>query len=234
MFEQEDRYWWFVARRRLALKLLEKYVPTGSTLLDVGCGTGAGISAFSERQTTFGADYSDLALGFCSERGIPRLVRADAQSLPISSACFDAVISLDTIEHVPDDLAAVKEIARILKPGGTFTINVPAYKWLWGPHDVALMHYRRYTRGQVLKLLKDAGLEIEWSSYTIFFLFPMVVLIRLMDRLAKSTAEAKIPRVSEGLNRMLISLHTVETSLALSISLPWGSSIAAVARKPSS
>lgn len=232
MFEQEDRYWWFIARRRLALQLLARHVPKGSTLLDVGCGTGAGLSAFSAECKTFGADFSDLALGFCSERGIPRLVQADAQALPLSTDSFDAVISLDTVEHIPDDHAAVSEIKRILKPGGTFIINVPAYKWLWGPHDVALMHHRRYTRSQVIKLLRAEGFEVKWSSYSVFFLFPFVMLARLKDRFFTTKPEAKLPKVSPAMNQFLTELHGFEASLALNIGLPWGSSITAVATKP--
>jgi len=232
MFEQEDRYWWFVARRRLALQLLRRHVPNGCSLLDVGCGTGAGLGAFSSECRTFGADFSELALGFCAERGISRLVQADAQALPVVTSSFDAVISLDTIEHIPDDCAAVSEIYRILKPGGTFIMNVPAYKWLWGPHDVALMHHRRYTRSQVKKMLVDEGFEVKWSSYSVFFLFPFVVLARLKDRFFHTKPEAKLPKVSPELNKFLTGLHAFEASLALNVGLPWGSSITAVATKP--
>lgn len=232
MYEQEDTYWWFVGRRTLALRLLKRFVPSGSKLLDVGCGTGAGLSAFAENYQTYGADFSDLALGFCQSRGIPRILRADAQKMPLAADQFDAVISLDTVEHIPDDGAAVAEIFRMLKPGGVFVINVPAYRWLWGPHDVALMHQRRYRRRDVVRLLQGAGFEVEWASYSVFFLFPLVVASRLIDRLMRREAAAELPKVSPLLNRILIRLQRLEGKIALACPLPWGSSIGAVARKP--
>jgi ubiquinone/menaquinone biosynthesis C-methylase UbiE len=231
MREQEDHYWLFVSRRRLAPALLSRFSSPGLTL-DVGCGTGAVLTELQARGEAVGIDLSGTALEYAAERGLTNLVKADAQALPFSSAAFQSVVSLDTLEHVPDDKAAAREIARVLKPGGVAVINVPAFRWLWGPHDVALMHCRRYTRGELKKLLEDAGLQVVKASYGVFFLFPVVLIIRLADRLGRRKPEVVLPPVPGWFNRFLTALMSLEEMAIPSLGLPWGSSVVAIARKP--
>lgn len=227
----EDDYWWFVARRRLALSLLQQHDCQGP-ILDLGCGTGALMTRLDEFGDVLGLDYSGEALRFSSERGLSGLVQGDAQHLPFADATFSTVVSLDTIEHLADDHQAIREVARVLKPGGKFVMNVPAFQWLWGPHDVALMHYRRYTRPQVIDLLEQAGLQVVKSSYSVFLLFPVVVIRRLAERASRGPAEARLPAVSSIGNKALVRLMDTEAALFRAAGLPWGSSVVAVAKKP--
>jgi ubiquinone/menaquinone biosynthesis C-methylase UbiE len=227
----EDHYWWFVSRRRMARSLLARYAPDAKRILDLGCGTGAFMGELPSGIESTGLDFSDQAVAFCRKRGLESIVQGDAQSVPFQNAVFDAVVSLDTLEHVADDDAAAKEVARILRPGGVLVMNVPAYRWLWGPHDVALMHHRRYTRSQVCRLLENAGLRVEKSSYNVFFLFPVVVLMRIVEKFRRGPAEVRLPSVPGPFNRALVILQDIETRLVLGAALPWGSSVVAVARK---
>jgi hypothetical protein len=118
-----------------------------------------------------------------------------------------------------------------LKPGGVLVLNVPAFRWLWGPHDVALMHQRRYTKGEVRALLEGAGLTVEKLSYSVFLLFPIVVLLRLLDKFKRGPAKVSLPKVSGASNRFLVKLQDMEARWIAASSLPWGSSVVAVARK---
>jgi SAM-dependent methyltransferase len=231
MRELEDHYWWFVSRRRLALALLSRFSTEG-LVLDVGCGTGAVLTELQKKGNAVGIDLSGTALEYAAERGLTNLVKADAQALPFTTASFQSVVSLDTLEHVPDDTAAAREIARVLKPGGVAVINVPAFRWLWGPHDVALMHCRRYTRRDLKTLLENAGLKVEKVSYGVFLLFPVVLVIRLADRLGRRKAEVILPPVPPWFNRALTALMSLEEKTIPSLGLPWGSSVIAIARKP--
>jgi SAM-dependent methyltransferase len=232
MYELEDTYWWFVARRELALSVLRRAKLADATLLDVGCGTGAGQSAFSEFGTVFGVDFSQEALEFSGSRGLTLLAKANAEVLPVQAVSVDAVVTLDTIEHVPDDAAALKEIARALKPGGLLLMNVPAYMFLWSPHDVALMHQRRYTVSSARRVVADAGLEIERASYHVFLLFPLVLMLRLLGRIRGGEPSATLPSVPGWASSLLKALMRFELSLFQKVSLPWGSSVVIVARKP--
>lgn len=226
MYDSEDHYWWFVARRELALTLLSR---AEGPVLDVGCGTGALLSTMSE--DAVGVDSSPEALKFCLRRGLHKVALGDAQALPFLANEFDRVVTLDTLEHVPDDRAAISEIFRTLTPGGLLVLNVPAYRWLWGPHDVALHHHRRYTRAQMENLLKNAGFQVELLSYSVFFLFPVVVGVRFLDRVMRRNAKVRLPQVGRMLNALLIRLMRIEGWLLCRVTLPVGSSVVAVARK---
>ncbi|QYK52229.1 MAG: class I SAM-dependent methyltransferase [Fimbriimonadaceae bacterium] len=229
----EDHYWWFVSRRDLALRLLDQFAPPGElSILDVGCGTGAVLTELESRGQAVGLDLSHDALRYSAERGLKNLIYANAEQLPFDSESFQAVVSLDTLEHVPDHESAVKEIYRCLSPGGVFVMNVPAFAWLWGPHDVALMHQRRYTRRQVKQLLNGAGFEIQRLSYSVFFLFPAVMLRRLLDKLQRGEPQVKLPQFTRFTNGVLNALMQGETSLFLKHNLPYGSSVVCVATKP--
>lgn len=231
MYELEDSYWWFVARREVCLQFMSGIVPKDAQILDVGCGTGKGQDSFSQFGLVYGVDYSNEALEFCKERGLTRIARADAEALPFQSDTFDMVVSLDTIEHVPDDYKAVSEIRRVLKPGGYFVMNVPAYMWLWGPHDVALMHKRRYSRTMVRKLFQESGLKVERITYHIFFLFPLVMLSRFMGKFRKGEPEAKLPSIPGAVQTVLKAIQRSEAAIMVRANLPWGSSIIAIGKK---
>jgi hypothetical protein len=87
------------------------------------------------------------------------------------------------IEHLDDDVAAVRAAARAARPGGLVMITVPAYAWLWSGHDVALGHRRRYTARQLRAVLTAAGLHVHHVGYFNTVLFPAIAGVRLAKRL---------------------------------------------------
>lgn len=247
MYVLESHYWWFVARRRLALGMLGGSLGREGTpfrdrsdrpdrvhlpqTLDLGCGTGAVLEELSAFSDPIGLDMSPLALQFCRERGLSRLLIGRGEWLPLRSESVDAVIALDVFEHIDDDEAAFREAVRVLRPGGVLVLSVPAFKSLWGPHDVALMHFRRYRSSLVRKRLENAGLRVERISYAIFFLFPLVAVIRFFEKRRSGAPKASLPELPKWLNGALIRLQALEGALIRRVSLPWGSSVVALARK---
>lgn len=235
MHELESHYWWFVARRRLALSLLRRFLPASpapARILDLGCGTGAVLQELTAFSHPIGLDMSPLALEFCRGRGLSRLAIGRGETLPLQNSSVDAVIALDVFEHIEDDRSAFAEAARVLRPGGVLVLSVPAFRSLWGPHDVALMHFRRYRKSEIRRLLTSSGLKPRKLSYAIFLLFPLVATIRFFEKRKPGEAKASLPALPSWMNRSLIGLQGFEGALVRGGSLPWGSSVVAVAEKP--
>ena len=179
----------------------------------------------------FGMDCSALALECCRNRNLTNVLLAEGTHIPVQSATVEGVVSLDVLEHIDRVEEAITECARILKPDGTLVVSVPAFRWLWGPHDVALMHFRRYTRRELRLALERAGFRVAKISYSVFLLFPVVVFIRLIDKLRRGESKVRLPQVSKFSNQFLIWLMDVESSWIEKFSLPWGSSVVAVAMR---
>lgn len=233
MFELEDRYWWFVGRRHLALKLLAKYVPTpGATVLDVGCGTGALLGQLQASTCPVGLDVNASALAMTKTRAGFNLVQGSGSQLPFQNDRFDAILGLDVFEHIEDHHRAFDEAFRVLKPGGFLILSVPAFASLWGPHDVALHHFRRYRKQEMGHILESVGFSISKLSYSVFFMFPAVVGVRAIEKLKKGNAKASLPAFPGWINSGLTHLQDFESGLIAAGSLPWGSSVIAVAQKP--
>ena len=235
MHALEDWYWWFVARRRAAARFVRDFAPADRPLriLDAGCGTGGMLDLYRSwpDAEAIGLDFSPSALGFSHNRGHERLVGGDLTALPFRTATFDVITALDVLEHVPDDARAAAEISRVLKPGGILVATVPAYQFLWAPHDEALHHQRRYDGPQFRSLLQGAGLQIERLTFLLSALFPLAAASRMVQR-GKSGESAGLPKVPGFVNQALIAFQAAELAVARKASLPFGLTVLAVGRKP--
>jgi 2-polyprenyl-3-methyl-5-hydroxy-6-metoxy-1,4-benzoquinol methylase len=233
----EDSYWWFVGRRALIRTLLDERVPRGSAFLDIGCGTGAMSQELQRRGFVASVDFEYMALQYIRTRGLKAPVQASAELLPFRSGVFDAVTALDVIEHLDDDAGAAREIERILKPGGIAFVTVPAFRFLWSEHDIALHHRRRYTARQIRSLFEQAGMDVEKVSYVMTALFPAVAGVRLAQKALGSgrkpieKAKTTLPDVPGPFNGLLTGLLNAEARLVSKVNLPVGVSLVCVARK---
>jgi len=233
----EDTHWWFVGRRAVVLSLLRPLLPPGSPrILDVGCGTGSTLKELERLGDAVGADISEEALAFCRRRGCRDVRKVEEEALPFREAEFDAVLSLDVLEHIENEGRALAEYRRALKPGGILLLTVPAYRWLWSAHDDINRHRRRYTRGPLRALLRSSGFEPERATYFCTFLFPPVALIRMAVRfLAKALhheehgLEFKIP--GQFINRACQAVFASEAFWLQRADFPFGSSLLAICRK---
>lgn len=239
-FELEDKHWWFVGRRRLLLKLLERvlgraHANPGREILDVGCGTGTMLQYLSAYGTATGADADPAAIYFCRKRGLENVGQLTDATLPFEAATFDLVTMLDVLEHIDDDLGMLREVARVLKPEGLLLATVPAYRFLWGPQDEISHHKRRYRAEELRERLEDAGFSLMKLSYFNTLLFPFIAAIRLGRKVVPAKAaelKSDFTLTKAGsLNRLFASIFAFERHLITRFDLPFGVSIVAVARK---
>ena len=237
MYALEDTYWWFQGRKSIIFSLLNKHGllrnDSRKNIVDLGCGTGLILGELNNIAMTFGVDFSALALTFCRRRGLEHLVCADVNNLPFADTQFDLVFALDLLEHIEDDIHLMSEIYRILRPGGTIMITVPAHKSLWSEHDEALHHFRRYSYRRFLNLITETGFVPRKYTYCISFTFIPIVLFRHIQRLVKPSGKPKTHLIvlPSWINKALIKVLNIEAYLLRYINLPFGISLLCLAKK---
>ena len=228
MYEVEESHWWFVGKRKFAetyLASLKLRFPL--RLFDAGCGTGALSNFLSRFGKVTSMDYSMTALELCRRRQLPQLCQGDMATLPFGNATFDVVTAFDVLYHqwVQDDQVVLEEFHRVLKPGGKLLITDSAFRFLAGQHDRVFFARERYTVGQMVERLKRTGFRIHKTSYAFFFTFPLVLIVRLMERVIPPRNKPDVSLPSPIINRILLTLMSVEAWLLRYVSFPWGSSI---------
>ena len=237
----ERSHFWFRGFRRFVMPLLARAAAgrTGLRLLDCGCGTGTNLRVLlAPHGEAWGFDLTWTGLQFARGSGVTRVAQASAAAVPYPSAIFDIVTSFDVLYCLPDDVeqAAVREMWRVLKPGGAAVINVAAMEMLRGNHSVLSAELRRYDRASLRALLEPAGFRIERMTYTNAALFPLMLGVRGVQRVMglapESEAEGEISLPPAPVNAALSALLAVEAGIVRRVPMPFGSSLLCLARKP--
>lgn len=207
-------------------------------ILDAGCGTGGVLRKLGASRRLFGLDRSPLALERARRRGAFPLCRGSVTRLPYRSGSFDLILSLDVLYHrgVESDLEALREFRRCLRPGGFLILNLPAFESLRSSHDLAIHTGRRYRRGQLGRLLEEAGLAPVRITYWNTTLFPAIALFRWLRR-GRAASPGRAPDPSDvapvplPFDRILGWVLDLERVWLRALDLPFGLSLFAVARR---
>lgn len=243
MFRQEDRHWWYVGMRQISLSLLRSYPPktspvgrgrgSGWEILDAGCGSGGTTSFLGRFGPVTGVDLAAAAVELAKLRGVASVVRGSVDRLPLRDTSFDLATSFDVLYHldVQDDAIALRELHRVVRPGGVVLIRVPAYDWIRGAHDQAVHTRHRYTLRELSTKLEGAGLRVEHASYANSLLFPLAPAKRLLEQRNGGGKATDLWRPPGPLNRFLGQLLSAEAPWVASRHLPWGLSVFAVGRR---
>lgn len=242
MYRAEDRLWWYLALRRHVVAALgldrAPRAASAPRILDAGCGTGGMAARLRPYGRVVGVDLAPYAAAICREgRGLRETALASITALPFPADTFDYAVSLDVISDAGtgNDALAVAELARVLRPGGRACLNLPAYRWLAGEHDLAVETKRRYTRGEVSDLLAAGGLVVERITYWNCALLPLVAASRAASRLrgrSAAAARSDVTVPAAPINATLGAIARLEGLALRRVALPAGSSLLAVARKP--
>lgn len=236
MFEAEEHHWWYVGMREIVRALLAaEGLPEDarSTTLDAGCGTGFNLTGFGPR--AIGVDASERALELCRARGLDNTRLASVEALPFEVETFDRVFSLDVLSDagVRDDALAVRELARVLRPGGYLVVRVPALEALRRAHDRAVETRRRYTRAGLCRLLEQSGLHVLRCTYCNTLLLPLVAARAVSDRVQRGPARSDLGASPRIVGRALATCLRLEASLLARWDFPLGTSLVAIAVKRS-
>jgi SAM-dependent methyltransferase len=231
MAEHDERHWWYRARRKVVAELIHRKVslPKGARLLEIGCGTGHNLAMLGEFGTVDALEVDPVARGLAEKRlGHPVLSTPLPALEGIADDTYDMVAALDVIEHIPDDVAALEGIARILKPGGKLLMTVPAHRWMWSAHDVVNHHQRRYSKRSFMTLVDKSPLKLEAIGYLNSLLFPLAMAQRLASKVTgKENADLAPP--PEPINQALERVFALERLAIGRFPLPPGLSLFAVA-----
>ncbi len=235
----ERGHWWFRGMRDLGHRMLALAPPGGGRCLDVGCGTGLWTRQLERYGPVVALDFEREALRFSRDRGVRALVRGGAERLPFRDGSFRLVTALGLIEHLDDDAAFLREIRRVLEPGGRLLLLTSAYRFLWSRHDDLVHHRRRYLGGELDVRIRSAGLELVHRSHANALLLAPIVLVRVVRRLLSSGRPAAEGGASPDfylpprpVNQFLEGILLLESRLATGVGLPFGVGLVALARRP--
>lgn len=232
----EDKYWWFVGRRKIIRAVMSGFLDQrqqNKKILDIGCGTGGMFSVLKEFGEVSGMDMSLYAIKRAQEKTGIKVERGIlSEKIPFPAKSFDVVTAFDLLEHIDDDLSALKSVSQLLKPKGLFIMTVPAYKFLWSEHDEINHHKRRYAKAEVKKKLCLSGFTVLKSSYFNLLLLPIIVLIRTWKkRRGAISGKSDFKRLPKTVNNFLQYVFSIERFGLRFFSYPAGTSIIAVAIK---
>jgi SAM-dependent methyltransferase len=191
--QAEDRHWWYRGRRSVLDRVIaDLRLPARAEILDAGCGSGRNMIDLARHGAVTGVELSQTSVELARKREAGEVIEGSVLEMPFAAGHFDLAASLDVIEHLEDDLAALRELRRVVKPGGTLLVTVPAYQWLWSGHDVVNHHYRRYTRRTLQRVGEQAGWQQARTTYFNSLLLPAAILLRVLDRFNRKTTESSL------------------------------------------
>ncbi|MGB3977285.1 MAG: class I SAM-dependent methyltransferase, partial [bacterium] len=239
-----ERYWWYRSKSVLMKALLDDYLPSvknskhsGSNpidrlkVIDLGCGTGSMFGVLAPKGSLYGLEPSRDAIAFAVTQKKALLVRAESCAIPFKDRSFDVAAIFDSLEHVDDDLSALKETHRILHNKGLLLVSVPAYPWLITWREKQLGHKRRYSKKSLTSVLTQAGFQISFLRYMFAALFPLMVVKAIKDKLlpAPNVLRSDIAMPPEPWNTLLTKWFNMEANISKKVGLPFGTSLVCVA-----
>jgi SAM-dependent methyltransferase len=230
-FEIEERHWWFRSRRAVVRALVARGgLPPSPRILDAGCGTGANLVEYARLGEVTGVDAFPEAIRFCRERGLGNVLEAPVERLPFEADSFDLLFATDVIEHLDDDVVALRELRRVAGDGARLVLTVPAYERLWSDHDVSVHHRRRYTAPLLRERVEAGGWTPAVETYFFSTALPVVAAVRaLRRRRSNGQPRSDLSLPPEPVNRLL-ELPTLAEAKAIErgARLPAGVSVGMV------
>ena len=238
----EREHWWFLVRKKIIRQFLKKHITSPAKQLHI-LNIGAAGGASSEFLKVFGAvasvETEPLFIDYLRQQNIA-VTEASITKLPFNDNHFDLVCAFDVIEHVADDVQAMKEMERVCKINGSICITVPAFKSLWSQHDVVNGHYRRYKKNDLKSLFeKTTQLKpIETVYFNSLLFLPILITRKMSNLFRKNKKEAESDftyfKTSSTGNSVLKKIFGLELAMMKLFHFPFGTSLISFLKKSNS
>ena len=219
-----ENSWWYRGRKLAVEKVLSKFARSGGRILDFGAGFGGMSEALSGYGTVFAFEPDKEAGAVAAEKGYAKIFSSPEEIF--SGEKFRGIALFDVLEHMDDDSGFLKTARENLEDGGYIILTVPAYQWLWSIHDINHHHKRRYSRGEIIRLLKKEGFSVSYASYWNMLLFIPVAVVRLFG----GTGESSFA-MSKLADSVFYAVVFLESLLMPKIVLPFGTGLVVFAEK---
>jgi SAM-dependent methyltransferase len=232
MAAHDSTHWWYRARRDILADYLARYggLPADARILEIGCGTGHNLPMLARFGQVEAIEIDPAARAIASERLGRPVGDAPLPALPgVERGAYDLVAVLDVVEHIADDVAALRAMKDLLKPGGAILIAVPAHQWMWSAHDVVNHHHRRYSKATLRAAIKRAGLRADKLSYFNSLLFPLAAAARVAGKVTGRQDSDDSPP-AKPLNAVFEAVFRLERHLVGRVPMTTGVSIVTLAR----
>jgi len=224
MAKLQNSFWWHKGSEKIFNSVLKG--KRFKSVLNAGSGTGRLSGKFGP---TTNMDMHEKALEYCEKAGL-KTKRGNLNKIPFKEE-FSLVLATDVLYHKGVNIPrALRELNRVLKPGGTILVNDPAFEFLTSSHDVAMQTQKRFTRPELVKEIENAGFKIKKATYWNFFLFPLIALMRLLKR-GSSGKESDIKEINPLINSILYFILVIESKLIRFVNFPFGVSVCVLAEK---
>lgn len=231
MAEHDSTHWWYRARRDILADFLtrEAGLPQRARILEIGCGTGHNLPMLAQFGAVDAIEIDPAARDVASKRLGKPVGDAPLPALPgVPHGTYDLIAVLDVVEHIEDDVAALRAMRERLAPGGKILITVPAHQWMWSAHDVVNHHHRRYSKVSLQRAIDAAGLRSRKLGYFNSLLFPLAAGARIAGRLTgrDDSDDSPPPRP---INALFETIFRIERHLVGRVPMPPGVSIVTLA-----